>query len=578
MNKTKLYTALISLTFSLNAFAIGLGDMKVLSSLDQPFDAEISLIDVGDIPLSGIKANIADTDEYERAGLERSFELNTLTFVIEHNRHGHAVIHLRSLERISNPFIQLLVDLAWSKGQIYRAYDVLLDPPDYQLSFKKEIQTPPHRIKHKKQKLTPENPVTNGDRPTPTALPASQSDVTIESHLPSAPVFAQARPGKFSKQYLSASQDSQMPMQPNASHLEGINTALKAQMDVTVQAIDSLRESNALLKEELHSMHDQNQTLQGKLKQRDTEMKHMHAQIELLMRRQGLAGQVIQPSDDTQHSSWLLWLLILLGAAAGGTYVAWRRWGAPDVEKAYLFVQSRMKPKVKVKEEGSESATFVETEVVSDPAIVITESAPMSSVESSVDHEVVVEKEEVGAVDESAEPAIVTTESAPMSSVESAVDHEVVAEKEEIAAGDESVEPVMVIEESSPMLFVEPIVDHEVIAKEEQIEVAPSLDDSNEPDVKNVVDTTKSSSEKSSEEEVPTHNLIEFESVSPPEEEPLKPVRSESALDTLLTLTQTYIDMGDTAAAHESLKEVLEYGNKKQQAAAKKLMKQLDNK
>lgn len=397
MKKTKRCTTLILLTCSLHAFAIGLGDMTVLSSLDQSFDAEIALIDVGDIPLSEIKATLSDVESYARAGLERSFGLNTLTFVVEHNRQGQPVIHVRSIERITDPFIQLLIDLAWAKGQIYREYDVLLDPPDYQFAVKKETQT--HRINQTKQHVLPEKSM-NDEEEADSRKPESVvlSEVTYESRIPFAPVLA--RPGPLSKQYLSASQDSAISTQPGASHLEGINTVLKAQMDVTAQAIDSLRESNALLKEQLHSMHAQNQTLQTQLKKRDAEIKHMHAQIELLMRRQGVAGQVIQPSEHTQQSDWF-WVLIVLGVVAGGAYVAWRKWGVPHVRQAYDPRFSRI------------------------------------------------------------------------------------------------------------------------------------------------------------------------------EEEPLKPVRSQSALDTLLTIAQTYIDKGDTAAANESLKEVLEFGNKKQQAAAKKLMKLL---
>lgn len=590
MNKTKLYAVLISLIFSLKVFAIGLGDMTVSSSLDQPFDAEIALIDVGDIPLSAMKANLAEVDDYERAGLERSFALNTLTFVIERNRQGRPVIHLRSIDRISEPFLQLLIDLAWAKGQIYRGYDVLLDPPDYQLAPVQQGRThmTKHHLKKKRDALfqeaegdasapaTVSTDQTSGVRTTygPTLAgetiwqvaqryktpglslpqwilaivgmnqdaftnenlnglkvdvqlvipstatvgrvpfteakqeveahdkawqlkqpimhvllppyikpPLIESEIIIESHIPSAPVFA--RPMPLSKQYLSASEDTSMPIQPGASHLERIGTALKAQMDVTVQAIDSLRESNALLKDQLHAMHSQNKSLQGRLKQRDVEMKSMHAQIELLMRRQGLAGQVIQSSEMSQTHHWLLWLLVLLGAAGGG-YMVWRQWGTPDVSELYHWIQSRIKPSLK-------------------PVIPTETTVPPESVEPQVTSEVLVDK-------------------AP-------------------------------VEPSSH--FVE---------------------DTTAAETKPVMDAPEIAIEPSTREEVPVHNLIEFETtpVSESEEESSTPVRSKSALETLLTIAQTYIEMGDIEAAHESLKEVLEHGNKKQQAAAAKLMAVLD--
>jgi pilus assembly protein FimV len=128
-------------SFSIRAFAMGLGDMTVNSYLDQPFNAEIELIDVGNIPLAGIKANLATAEDFERVGLERLYSLSLLSFNVEKNTHGKTVIHVSSIERISEPFMQLLVDLAWSNGQVYRSYTILLDPPNYKLRIvKKQLQ------------------------------------------------------------------------------------------------------------------------------------------------------------------------------------------------------------------------------------------------------------------------------------------------------------------------------------------------------------------------------------------------------------------------------------------------------
>lgn len=123
----------------MNLYAIGLGDMKVNSYLDQPFQAQIKLIDVGNIPLSGIKANIASVEDYERMGLDRLNAVGTLNFVVEKDTHGQPVLKVFSLERISEPYMQVLVDLAWAEGQVYHSYTVLLDPPNYQLVSNKKL-------------------------------------------------------------------------------------------------------------------------------------------------------------------------------------------------------------------------------------------------------------------------------------------------------------------------------------------------------------------------------------------------------------------------------------------------------
>ncbi len=111
--------------------------MKVHSFLDQPFDAEIELIDVGGTPLSGIHANSASYEDYAKLGLERVFSIDLLTYSIEKNAHGHPVIKIRSTERISDPYLEILIDLAWAKGQTYRSYTILLDPTNYNKNFTK---------------------------------------------------------------------------------------------------------------------------------------------------------------------------------------------------------------------------------------------------------------------------------------------------------------------------------------------------------------------------------------------------------------------------------------------------------
>ncbi len=117
---------------------MGLGDLTVKSYLDQPFNAEIELIDVGNVPISGIKANLASVEDFERVGLEQIYALSSFRFNIEKKIDGKTVIIVSSVDRISEPFIPLLVDLVWADGQIYRSYTILLDPPNYPLTLDKQ--------------------------------------------------------------------------------------------------------------------------------------------------------------------------------------------------------------------------------------------------------------------------------------------------------------------------------------------------------------------------------------------------------------------------------------------------------
>jgi pilus assembly protein FimV len=58
----------------------------------------------------------------------------------------------------------------------------------------------------------------------------------------------------------------------------------------------------------------------------------------------------------------------------------------------------------------------------------------------------------------------------------------------------------------------------------------------------------------------------------------VSPTKSKAALETLLSLANTYISMGDEEAAVQSLEEVIQYGSKKQQEAAQLLLQKLSKK
>lgn len=60
------------------AYALGLGEMKVESALNQPFLAEIELIDAHEVSLSNIKVELADPQSYKSLGVERSEAISIL--------------------------------------------------------------------------------------------------------------------------------------------------------------------------------------------------------------------------------------------------------------------------------------------------------------------------------------------------------------------------------------------------------------------------------------------------------------------------------------------------------------------
>jgi len=113
------------------SFALGLGDIRLLSPLNAPLDAEIELVDVTPEELQTLKAQIASRDTFTRYGLEWPVFLGSVQVKTQKNADGRQVIRLKSSDTITEPFITLLVEVNWARGRLVREYTMLLDPPVY---------------------------------------------------------------------------------------------------------------------------------------------------------------------------------------------------------------------------------------------------------------------------------------------------------------------------------------------------------------------------------------------------------------------------------------------------------------
>lgn len=124
------FTALAMLAPSLAA-ALGVGDYRLNSFLNQPLDMEVELIDVRDLSAEEILASIAAEREFEAAGVERVFFLNELQFEVVLGQGGGANLKITSRQPVREPFLNFIVELMWPTGRLLREYTVLLDPPTF---------------------------------------------------------------------------------------------------------------------------------------------------------------------------------------------------------------------------------------------------------------------------------------------------------------------------------------------------------------------------------------------------------------------------------------------------------------
>lgn len=111
------------------AHAAGLGKLTVLSALGQPLRAEIELTAVSGDEASGLTAKLASPEAFKAANIDFNPALLSLRFNVE-QRGGRQFIRVSSTQPLNEPFVDMLLELAWNNGRLVREYTFLLDPAE----------------------------------------------------------------------------------------------------------------------------------------------------------------------------------------------------------------------------------------------------------------------------------------------------------------------------------------------------------------------------------------------------------------------------------------------------------------
>ncbi len=119
----------LALVFSGWVSALGLGEIELNSALNEPLDAEIEILNPGDLSQGELLVGLASPEDFQRAGVAREFLLTALNFNIDFNAPGGPVIRVTSRDPIREPYLDFLVEAQWPSGRLLREYTVLLDLP-----------------------------------------------------------------------------------------------------------------------------------------------------------------------------------------------------------------------------------------------------------------------------------------------------------------------------------------------------------------------------------------------------------------------------------------------------------------
>ncbi len=130
-NLTRVWPLLV-LAFASEVWALGLGDIRLSSALNEPLRAEIELLSATPEELDNLTVALASQETFARYGLDRPLFLKSISFrIVTTGDIDGNVITLVSQESVTEPFITFLVEATWSRGRLLREYTLLLDPPTF---------------------------------------------------------------------------------------------------------------------------------------------------------------------------------------------------------------------------------------------------------------------------------------------------------------------------------------------------------------------------------------------------------------------------------------------------------------
>jgi pilus assembly protein FimV len=118
---------------------LSVGDIKLHSALNQKLNAEIALSLSAGEELADVNISLASPDKFDQSGIAWSSFLSKIKFEPILKSDGQFVIKVTSHEAVQEPFLDFLVEVSWPKGDIFKEFTILVDPPAVYLQSAIEV-------------------------------------------------------------------------------------------------------------------------------------------------------------------------------------------------------------------------------------------------------------------------------------------------------------------------------------------------------------------------------------------------------------------------------------------------------
>ena len=176
--------SLLVLILTSEVWALGLGDIRLNSALNEPLRAEIELLSVMPEELQILDVFLASAETFERYGLDRPLFLQKINFnVVSREGVEGNFIAITSLEPITEPLISFLVEATWLRGHLLRKYTLFFETSTFELQPDTKLA---ERISDLQQSSQTDSSMIERSSRLQTELPPSRSEQALSpsSSLP----------------------------------------------------------------------------------------------------------------------------------------------------------------------------------------------------------------------------------------------------------------------------------------------------------------------------------------------------------------------------------------------------------
>jgi pilus assembly protein FimV len=129
LRQTVCLWGLLVLLISNPVVALGLGEIHSFSTINEPFHAEVQLVDVGDLNADEILIGFGSPQQFAQNQLDFHHFFQDFSFELLLQDTHNPRIKITSTAVIKEPFLGFILEVRWPQGRMQREYALLLDKP-----------------------------------------------------------------------------------------------------------------------------------------------------------------------------------------------------------------------------------------------------------------------------------------------------------------------------------------------------------------------------------------------------------------------------------------------------------------